>query len=83
MVRGRAGERPRLQLAGDVDQLVALGGREGARAAHEVSGAAALGGRQRAQVTTRQQGQLEDRDDLEQRESANGSEHCGEATQLK
>ena len=66
MVGRRAGERARLQLAGDVDQLVALIGRELAGVAHQSRGATALVGRQGADVTAGEQRELEDRDDLEQ-----------------
>jgi hypothetical protein len=83
VVRGRSRERARLQLARDVDQLVALRGRERARAPDELSGTAALGGCQRTQMAARQKRELEDRDDFEEREAADGPEHRGEATQLK
>jgi hypothetical protein len=66
MVGRRAGERARLELAGDVDQLVALGRGEVAGVADQARGAAALMGCQGADVTAGEQRELEDRDDLEQ-----------------
>jgi hypothetical protein len=83
VVRGRARERARLELARDVDQLMPLCRREAARTPDKLSGATALGGRQRAQVAAREQGELQDGDDLEEWEAADGPEHRGEATQLK
>ena len=67
MVGRRAGERARLQLAGDVDQLMALGRCELAGVADQSRGATALIGRQGAHVTAGEQRELEDRDDFEQR----------------
>jgi hypothetical protein len=83
VVRGRSRECARLQLARDIDQLVPLRGRERARAPDELSGPTALAGRERAQVAARQQCELQDRDDLEEWEAADGPKHRGEATQLK
>ena len=66
MVGRRAGERARLELAGNVDQLMALGRCELAGVADQSRGAATLIRRQGADVTAGEQCELEDRDDLEQ-----------------
>jgi len=63
----RAGERARLELGREVDQLVALVRREAAGSADELRGAPAIRGRERAKMAAGQQRELQDGDDLEER----------------